>query len=146
MINELVSSAVFIIGLLLVGMSFGNKRGLLKGVLYILAGSIVTIAIKALFWESRPCEGLSFCPDDSGIVSGHALVSMMFALAYYNKKEFIFFLLLALAISLSRIWFGMHDISQVARSIGIAMLLNYAIGVVSSKLPPFKNGNFQSVG
>lgn len=116
-------------------MSFGSKKGLLKGILYIVAGSIVTIAIKAIFWESRPCEGLPLCPADSGIVSGHALVSAMFALAYYNKKEFIFFLFLALAISLSRIWFGMHDIAQVGRSIGIAVLLNYAIGVV------FNGGN-----
>jgi len=120
---------LFVIGLMLVGMSFASKRGLLKGAFYVLAGSIVTIAVKALFWESRPCEGFPFCPGDSGIISGHALVSMMFALAYYNKKEFLFFLVLALAISLSRIWFGMHDIAQVGRSIGIAVLLNYAIGV-----------------
>jgi membrane-associated phospholipid phosphatase len=133
--SELFSSLLFVIGLLLVGMSFGSKRGLLKGAFYIFAGSIVTIAAKALFWESRPCEGLPFCPGDSGIVSGHALVSAMFALAYYNKKDFIFFLLLALAISLSRIWFGVHDIAQVGRSIGIAMLLNYGIGVV------FNGGN-----
>jgi membrane-associated phospholipid phosphatase len=135
MVNELVSSLLFVIGLVLVGMSFGSKKGLLKGMLCILAGSIATIAIKALFWEPRPCEGLSFCPGDSGIVSGHALVSMMFALAYYNKKEFIFFLFLALAVSLSRIWFGIHDIAEVGRSIGIAVLLNYAIGVA------FNGGN-----
>jgi membrane-associated phospholipid phosphatase len=130
MINELISSAVFIVGLLLIGASFGSKRGLFKGALYVLVGSIIALAAKLLFWEQRPCDGALLCPVDSGILSGHALVSTVFALAYYNKKEFLFFLLLAAAIILSRLYFGMHDLAQVGRSVGIAMLIHYSIGVV----------------
>jgi membrane-associated phospholipid phosphatase len=130
MVSEIIGDALFMVGLILCGMAFGSKKGLVKGIFYMFIGAVVVTAIKLVFWEARPCGGADFCLADSGVVSGHAMLSMMFALAYYNKKEFLFFLLLAFAVSMSRIYFGMHDIAQVTRSIGLAMLLDYAMGVI----------------
>jgi membrane-associated phospholipid phosphatase len=130
MVSEIMGDALFILGLVLLGMAFGSKKGLVKGIAYMFIGAVVVTAIKLVLWEARPCSGMDFCLADSGVVSGHAMLSMMFALAYYNKKEFLFFLLLAFAVMVSRMYFGMHDIAQVTRSVCLAVLLDYGMGVI----------------
>jgi len=131
MMAEIVSFLIFAFGLVLFTMSIGAGRNLLKGILFMSIGAAITIFIKLIFFDDRPCSGDILCPLDSGVVSGHTLTSMMFAMAFYNRKEFIIFLGLSLLVAYSRIYFGFHDLTQVARSLGIAVLAYYALGVLT---------------
>jgi membrane-associated phospholipid phosphatase len=128
---EIISFLVFASGLVLFTMSIGAGRNLLKGILYMSVGAAITIFIKLMFFDERPCSGDFLCPFDSGVVSGHTLTSMLFALAFYNRKEFIIFLALSLLVAYSRVFFGFHDLMQVARSFGISILAYYALGVLT---------------
>ena len=131
MIAEIISFLIFALGLVIFTMSIGAGRNLIKGIVYMSIGAAITIFIKLMFFDERPCAEDMLCPFDSGIVSGHTITSMMFAMAFYNKKEFILFFLLALLVAYSRIYFGFHDLSQVARSLGISVLTYYALGVLT---------------
>jgi membrane-associated phospholipid phosphatase len=131
MLAEIVSFIIFAFGLVLFTMSIGAGRNLLKGMIYMSIGAAITIFIKLIFFDQRPCAGDILCPFDSGIVSGHTITSMMFAMAFYNKKEFIIFLGISMLVAYSRIYFGFHDLTQVARSIAITILAYYSLGVLT---------------
>jgi len=131
MVAEIISFIVFACGLVVFTMSIGAGRGLIRGLIYMSIGAAITLLIKLTLFDERPCSGDFLCPFDSGIISGHALTSMMFALSFYNRKEFILFFLISLLVSYSRIFFGFHDLAQVARSLAIAVLAYYALGVLT---------------
>ncbi len=77
----------------------------------VISWGLVNIT-KNLFQIQRPCLGLEYCLNDFSFPSGHAAIifaAMTVALLYSNKRKFDFtFISLAILVSLSRIFLGLH--------------------------------------
>jgi undecaprenyl-diphosphatase len=92
---------------------------------YLIAG-IITYISKLLASRSRPLEALIKIPNSYSFPSGHTLTSIVFYtflcyVATYNRKTRKILLpiviLLILAISISRIYLGVHYFSDVVGAI-----------------------------
>jgi membrane-associated phospholipid phosphatase len=79
---------------------------------------LIAQGLKLLFKIPRPCAGLSFCEMGYSFPSGHAAVifaAMTVAIVYSKSRKMDFsFLALALLVSLSRVFLGLHRIQDIA--------------------------------
>jgi undecaprenyl-diphosphatase len=84
--------------------------------------------LKLLFKIPRPCAGLSFCETGYSFPSGHAAVifaAMSVAIVYSKSRKMDFsFFALALIVSLSRVFLGVHTIEDII----VGGLIGFAVG------------------
>jgi membrane-associated phospholipid phosphatase len=93
-----------------------------------VVSSAITEGLKLLFKIPRPCAGLSFCETGYSFPSAHAALifaAMTVAIMYSKsmKLSFLFFSL-ALLVSLSRVFLGVHRIQDVIAG----GLIGFAVG------------------
>ena len=103
----------------------------------ILTAIIVTV-LKYLFAEARPCVGLSGCEADFGFPSGHAALAFSIAAHSFGTKYFYGFLLVALAITLSRVIANVHSFPQVLAGAAIGFAISIVSGTILNSV--VKNG------
>lgn len=84
--------------------------------------------LKLLLKVPRPCFGLEFCPVSYSFPSGHAAVifaAMTTAIIYSKSRKLdLSFLALAILVSLSRVFLGVHRIEDVITG----GLIGFAVG------------------
>ncbi len=98
----------------------------------VVSWSIVE-GLKLLFKIPRPCVGLSFCDTGYSFPSGHAAVifaAMTVAIIYSKSRKLdLAFLALAILVSLSRVFLGVHRIQDVVAG----GLIGFAVGYLVYK-------------
>lgn len=91
--------------------------------------SAITEGLKLLFKIPRPCAGLSFCEAGYSFPSAHATVifaAITVAIMYSKSRKLsISFFVLALLVSLSRVFLGVHRIQDVIAGGLIGFVVGY---------------------
>jgi len=94
----------------------------------VVVSWLISQGLKLLFKIPRPCAGLSFCEMGYSFPSGHAAVifaAMTVAIVYSKSRKMDFsFFVLALLVSLSRVFLGLHRIQDIA----VGGLIGFAVG------------------
>lgn len=89
----------------------------------------VVEVLKRLFQLPRPCTGLEYCPPDFSFPSGHAAVifsAMTVAIFYSKKRRFdLMFATIALLVTLSRLFLGVHKIEDLIGGAAIGAFVGY---------------------
>jgi len=94
----------------------------------VVVSWLIAEGLKLLFKIPRPCVGLSFCATGYSFPSGHAAVifaAMTVAIIYSKSRKMdLSFFALALIVSLSRVFLGLHTIEDIA----VGGLIGFAVG------------------
>ncbi len=80
-------------------------------------------SFKTLLQEPRPCiatPGKIPCPLDFSLPSLHALLAFTLAIVSIGNRSFPIYLLFALFVAFSRVYLGVHTITQVAAGLALA--------------------------
>jgi membrane-associated phospholipid phosphatase len=90
-------------------------RRLASLVVSMLLLYLLVTSLKLFFQEPRPCnEYLKMsCPEDYSFPSGHAAVAFAFAFFSIGTVAFPFYYVAAFLIALSRIYLGVHTLTDV---------------------------------
>ncbi|MEW6328594.1 MAG: phosphatase PAP2 family protein [Candidatus Micrarchaeota archaeon] len=94
---------------------------------------VAIYAVKAYYHEARDCDATRFgaeCPWDYGFPSGHAAISFFFVGASMGTPLFAFYFIVGALVSLTRLYLGVHTITQVAGGIVIGMACYYFVDKV----------------
>lgn len=96
----------------------------------ILSYEITNLA-KDFFKVPRPCLGLAYCLNSYSFPSGHATVIFAFAsivaLATKRKELFIPSILLAILVSLSRVYLNLHTFSDIFAGALVGIFTGYLV-------------------
>ena len=94
---------------------------------YILAAValalLLGVAFKAFLQEPRPCvetPGKITCPLDFALPSIHSLLAFTLVVLAVGNRSFAVYLIFALFIAFSRVYIGVHTISEVAAGLAMA--------------------------
>ena len=82
-------------------------------------------SFKLFLQEPRPCidsPGKIPCPLDFSLPSLHALLTFTIAIAAVGNRSFAFYLIYALFTAFSRVYLGVHTITEVAAGLALAFL------------------------
>ncbi len=81
--------------------------------LSLLLAGVLSIALKSIYHEARPCAGLLECNSDFGFPSSHASVTFAIAFALIGTEMFLPALIFALYASIMRVLTGLHSFPQI---------------------------------
>ncbi len=115
----LVNNDMLFIPTILVIAALLNKRALY----FVIAAIVLVLVLKPLIAEPRPCFASPSCETDYGFPSGHTTLAAALAFSQLRRKHFTLLLLLALLVAYSRVYLGLHSLSQVAAGFALAALL-----------------------
>jgi undecaprenyl-diphosphatase len=99
----------------------------------VISRLFIVEILKRLFERARPFEVLDIKPlifDEDALrsfPSGHTAIYFSIAFAFYGTKYFKPFLVLAIIGSLSRVFVGVHYLSDVLASVIIALVVAIAV-------------------
>ncbi|MBI5229297.1 phosphatase PAP2 family protein [Candidatus Micrarchaeota archaeon] len=79
--------------------------------------------LKDLYKIPRPCAGETYCPSSYGFPSIHSAVSFVFIFGALGTPLFFIILPLGALVSFSRIYLGVHSLSQVAAGATVGMVI-----------------------
>jgi membrane-associated phospholipid phosphatase len=86
---------------------------------------LLGVSFKAFLQEERPCvetPGKIPCPLDFSLPSIHALLTFTIAIVAIGNRSFAFYLIYALFTAFSRVYLGVHTITEVAAGLALAFL------------------------
>jgi membrane-associated phospholipid phosphatase len=86
---------------------------------------LLGLSLKPFLHEERPCvlvPGKVSCPLDFSLPSIHALVAFTIAIAAVGGSSFPIYLSYALFVAFSRVYLGVHTITEVAAGLSLAFL------------------------
>ena len=86
---------------------------------------LLGVSFKVFLQEERPCAttpGKIPCPLDFSLPSLHALLTFTIAIVAIGNRSFAFYLIYALFTAFSRVYLGVHTITQVAAGLALAFL------------------------
>ena len=89
----------------------------------VLIGLLLGFSFKLFLQENRPCvavPGKIPCPTDYGLPSLHALLAFALAVSSVGSRSFPIYLLYSLFIAFSRVYLGVHTITEVAAGLALA--------------------------
>lgn len=125
-LNDPVSGVAFS-ALLVVALSFIFHEQ--RKIPYILAAVAVALllglAFKSFLQSPRPCielPGKIPCPLDFALPSLHALLAFTLVVLAVGSRPFAVYLIFALFTAFSRVYLGVHTISEVAAGLAMAFL------------------------
>lgn len=110
-----------LLAMVLVGLATVKRKRLF--VIALLLTAFAAPLAKEAYAASRPCIGLETCPESFGFPSAHAALAVVFVLASIDVPAFYLFLLLALAVSFSRTYLGVHSLEQVAGGFALGAMV-----------------------
>jgi membrane-associated phospholipid phosphatase len=86
---------------------------------------LLGVAFKAFLQEPRPCTdspGKIPCPLGFSLPSLHALLAFTLAIVAVGNRSFPYYLIYALFTAFSRVYLGVHTITEVAAGLALAFL------------------------
>lgn len=119
-----------------------NKLRVLAFTVALLLASILGLDAKQAYAESRPCWGsasqlkLPYCPEDYAFPSGHTLFSFVFAGASLGTSFFPLFFILAIIVAFSRVYMGVHTITDVTGGVVVGLAAYFAADALLRALYP----------
>ncbi len=120
-------SAVAISALLVLAASWLFQEQ--KKIPFLLSAAVIALLLgfgfKAFLAEQRPCATAPSkipCPTDFSLPSMHALLAFTLAIIAIGTRSFPIYLLYALFIAFSRVYLGVHTITEVAAGLALAFL------------------------
>lgn len=124
-LNDPVAGAIFS-ALLVVALSFifREQRKIPFIMTAIMVALLLGLASKSFLQEERPCvetPGKIPCPLDFALPSLHALLAFTLVVLSVGSRSFAAYLVFALFIAFSRVYLGVHTISEVAAGLAMAL-------------------------
>ena len=123
-LNDPVSGVAFSAGLvLLLSFVFREQRKIPYILVAVAVALLLGMAFKAFLQEPRPClenPGKIPCPLDFALPSIHALLAFTLVVLAVGNRSFAVYLVYALFIAFSRVYLGVHTISEVAAGLAMA--------------------------
>ena len=112
-----------------------SQRSVLKSIIIMVISNMIILALNQIIFRERPFEAtdvnlLFYMPTDSSFPSNACAGSISLALGFLSKKwirTFLIISLLAILMSLSRIYVGIHYPSDIAGGVLVAFI-SYFIG------------------
>lgn len=89
----------------------------------LVVALLLGVAFKSFLQEPRPCAntpGKIPCPLDFALPSIHALLAFALVVLSAGNRSFAAYLIFALFIAFSRVYLGVHTISEVAAGLAMA--------------------------
>lgn len=127
-ISILLNDPLFVVGsstMLVVAASWHFKEQ--RRLPFLLAALAIAFALglffKPFLGEMRPCvfvPGKIPCPLDNSLPSMHALLAFTLAIVAIGGRSFPVYLVYSLFIAFSRVYLGVHTISEVAAGLSLA--------------------------
>lgn len=120
-LNMIVIMAVLLVATTLL---FNEKKKIPLLLLTLLIGFAVAWLVKGAYVSVRPCVFLPAkveCPGGYSFPSGHAFGAFSFAAVMMGSASFPLYFLIALFVSFSRVYLGVHTFMDIAASLAIAV-------------------------
>ena len=125
-LNDATSAILFTALLILVLTYFFREKKLLPFMAASVAIALLLgVSFKLFLQEERPCvetPGKIPCPLDFSLPSLHALLTFTIAIVAIGNRSFAFYLIYALFTAFSRVYLGVHTITEVAAGLALAFL------------------------
>ncbi|MFA6907421.1 MAG: phosphatase PAP2 family protein [Candidatus Micrarchaeia archaeon] len=86
---------------------------------------LLGVSFKLFLQEERPCvetPGKIPCPLDFSLPSLHSLLTFTVAIVAIGNRSFAFYLIYALFAAFSRVYLGVHTVTEVAAGLALAFL------------------------
>jgi len=119
-----------VVGIFLLVMVLGARARARCVLLSFALLLVATYALKMYYGEPRACEIVRFgvaCPADYAFPSGHSAISFFFVAASMGTPLFAFYFILGALISLTRLYLGVHTITQVAAGLVLGIACYYLV-------------------
>ena len=125
-LNDTAFAVLFTISLVLVLTYIFKEQKLLPFMVVAVAIALLLgVSFKAFLQEERPCvetPGKIPCPLDFSLPSIHSLITFTIAIVAIGNRSFAFYLIYALFTAFSRVYLGVHTITEVAAGLALAFL------------------------
>jgi len=125
-LNDTAFAIIFTFALILALTYFFKEQKLLPFMVASVAIALLLGASFKLFLqEERPCvetPGKIPCPLDFSLPSLHSLLTFTIAIVAIGNRSFAFYLIYALFTAFSRVYLGVHTITEVAAGLALAFL------------------------
>ena len=123
-LNDPVTGVLFFAALVLVlSYAFREQKKLPFIMSAIIVALILGVAFKSFLQEPRPCvsiPGKVICPLDFALPSIHTLLAFTLVILAVGNRSFAIYLIFALFTAFSRVYLGVHTISEVAAGLAMA--------------------------
>ena len=125
-LNDTAFAILFTVALILALTYLFKEQKLLPFMVAAVAIALLLgVSFKAFLQEERPCveiPGKIPCPLDFSLPSLHALLTFTIAIVAIGNRSFAFYLVYALFTAFSRVYLGVHTITEVAAGLALAFL------------------------
>jgi membrane-associated phospholipid phosphatase len=123
-LNDPVAGALFFAVLVIVlSFAFKEQKKLPFILTAILVALLLGLSFKSFLQEPRPCvsiPGKVICPLDFALPSIHTLLVFTLVILAVGNRSFAIYLVFALFTAFSRVYLGVHTISEVAAGLAMA--------------------------
>lgn len=119
-----------------------NRLKIVAFALSLLLVAAAVLSLKEAYALQRPCIEapqnlkLPSCPLDYSFPSGHTAFAFVFVGASLGTTFFPLFILLSIAVAMSRIYLGVHTLNDVAGGIVIALAIYFLVETFLRNLLP----------
>ena len=125
-LNDTAFAILFTAFLILVLTYFFKEQKMLPFmVAAVTIALLLGVSFKLFLQEERPCvetPGKIPCPLDFSLPSIHSLLTFTIAIVAIGNRSFVFYLIYALFTAFSRVYLGVHTITEVAAGLALAFL------------------------
>ena len=123
-LNDPLTGVIFF-AVLVIALSwlFREQRKIPFIITAIIVALLLGLAFKSFLQEERPCAsmpGKINCPLDFALPSMHALLAFTLVVLAVGNRSFAVYLIFALFTAFSRVYLGVHTISEVAAGLAMA--------------------------
>ncbi|VVC01218.1 Undecaprenyl-diphosphatase [uncultured archaeon] len=126
LLNDPYFALIFSLALILaLSFAFREQKRLPFMAAAIVVALLLGMGMKAFLQEPRPCvetPGKIPCPLDFSLPSLHALLTFTLAILAVGNRSFAIYLIYALFTAFSRVYLGVHTVTEVMAGLALAFL------------------------